>query len=194
MRTPLALVVALMAAAPACSNTPEPEAVVSKPIPSGILGPGDVFEVRVYGEPELSGVHRVAPDNTIDIPLVGRVEVNRMTGAQLNEVLIVELARYVRNPQISIFVKEFNSQKVFVFGEVQRAGTFKFEEGMNIVQAITLAGGFAKLADKNGTYVTRLVDGREKKIEVAVEDIGEGEVSNLLLEPGDIVYVPEALF
>jgi protein involved in polysaccharide export with SLBB domain len=91
-------------------------------------------------------------------------------------------------------VKEYNSKKVFVFGEVQKPGTFVFEEGMTIVQAVTLAGGFTKSASQNSTSVTRRVNGQEVKVKVSVQDIALGKASNFALEPGDIVYVPESLF
>jgi protein involved in polysaccharide export with SLBB domain len=91
-------------------------------------------------------------------------------------------------------VREYNSKKVFVFGEVQKPGTFPFEGDMSIVQVITLAGGFTKQAARNNTNVTRIVDGQEQKIRVPVEDIGVGRERNFLLRPGDIVFVPESFF
>jgi polysaccharide export outer membrane protein len=95
---------------------------------------------------------------------------------------------------VSVLIREYNSKKVFVFGEVQKPGTFPFEDNMSIVQAITLAGGFTKQASKNSASVTRLVNGHEEKIRVPVEDIGTGRERNFLLEPGDIVFVPESFF
>jgi polysaccharide export outer membrane protein len=92
---------------------------------------------------------------------------------------------------VTVFVKESNSKKIFVLGEVQKPGTFPFENSMTVVQAITLAGGFKDLADKNRTVVTRVVDGTEKKFVVPVEAIGLGREQNVLLQPGDIVFVPE---
>ena len=101
---------------------------------------------------------------------------------------------FLRNPQVSVLVKEYNSKKVFVFGEVQKPGTFLFEDGMSVVQAITLAGGFTRNASQNSTSVTRHVAGEEVKVKVNVQDIALGKAPNVLLEPGDIVYVPESLF
>ena len=101
---------------------------------------------------------------------------------------------YFRRPQVSVLVKEYNSKKVFVFGEVQKPGTFPFEENMSVVQAVTLAGGFTKTAAKNNTNVTRLVDGQEQKLRVPVEEIAIGQTRNFLLQPGDIVFVPESFF
>ena len=102
--------------------------------------------------------------------------------------------KYMRDPQVSVLVKEYNSKKVFVFGEVQKPGTFPYQDGMSVVQAVTLAGGFTKTAAQNSTSVTRHVGGSETKIKVSVQDIALGKVANFTLEPGDIVYVPESLF
>jgi polysaccharide export outer membrane protein len=93
-----------------------------------------------------------------------------------------------------VLVKEYNSKKIFVFGEVQKPGTFPYQDGMSVVQAVTLAGGFTKTASQNSTSVTRHVGGTETKIKVSVQDIALGKAANLTLEPGDIVYVPESLF
>ena len=159
------------------------------------LGAGDVFEVRVYGEPELSGVYRVGPQGDIVFPLCRRISVGGLTANATAEKLRGCLADgFIRNPQVSVLVKEYNSKKVFVFGEVQKPGTFPYEDGMTIVQAVTLAGGFTKTASQNNTSVTRLVEGQEMKVKVAVQDIALGKAPNFKLDPGDIVYVPESFF
>ncbi len=159
------------------------------------LGPGDVFEVRVYGEPELSGVYRVGPQGDIVFPLCRRVEVGGLSSNAAAERLRACLADgFIRNPQVSVIVKEYNSKKIFVFGEVQKPGTFVYEDGMTVVQAVTLAGGFTKTASQNNTSVTRLVEGQEVKLKVAVKDIALGKMSNFVLKPGDIVFVPESMF
>src|SRR5687767_9377122 len=102
----------------ACASADPPEVAASVRVQQGVLGPGDVFEVRVYNEPELSGLYRVASDGTIDVPLVGRVSVDKMTAGDVSLRLAEELRRFVRDPQVSLFVKEFNSQKIYVFGQV----------------------------------------------------------------------------
>jgi polysaccharide export outer membrane protein len=159
------------------------------------LGAGDVIEVRVYGEPELSGVYQVGQDGDVTFPLCQRVAVGGLSAngaaAKLRECLS---SGFMRDPQVSVLVKEYNSKKVFVFGEVQKPGTFVYEEGMSIVQAVTVAGGFTKTAARNSTSVTRRVRGQEVKVKVSVQDIALGKAPNFRLEPGDIVYVPESLF
>ena len=158
------------------------------------LGSGDVFEVRVYGEEELTGIYRVSSDGTISFPLVGSLPVDGQSPQEVSDLLKERLAQFIHNPHVTVFVKEYNSKKVYVLGRVKAPGTFPFEVGMSIIQAITLSGGFDALANENGTYVTRIVDGREVRKEVPVKDIGEGQAPNFVLEPGDIVYVPESIF
>ena len=165
------------------------------PVAATTLGPGDVFEVRVFQEPDLSGIFRLAGDGSINFPLCGQLHLAGLSSTLATEQLTKCLSNgYLRSPQVSIFVREYNSKKIFVFGEVQKPGTFQYEDGMNIVQAITLAGGFAQRAAKNSTSVTRLLDGTERRVKVAVEDIGLGRAENFGLRPGDIIFVPESLF
>jgi protein involved in polysaccharide export with SLBB domain len=159
------------------------------------LGAGDVIEVRVYQEPELSGVYQVGPEGDVIFPLCKRVVVGGLSPNAAAERIRACLADgFMRDPQVSLLVKEYNSKKVFVFGDVQKPGTFTFEDGMSIVQAVTLAGGFTKTAAQNSTSVTRRVQGQELKVKVNVQDIALGKAPNFTLEPGDIVFVPESLF
>ncbi|HEU4384354.1 MAG TPA: polysaccharide biosynthesis/export family protein [Anaeromyxobacteraceae bacterium] len=178
-----------------CAGAPPPPSKAPEPRVASTLGPGDVFEVRVYQEPELSGAYRVGPQGDIVFPLCQRVAVAGLTANAVAERLQKCLGEgFIRKAHVSVIVKEFNSQKIFVFGEVQKPGTFVYEDGMTIIQAVTVAGGFAKGAAQNSTSVTRLVDGQEQKIKVPVQDIALGKAQNFPLKPGDIVYVPESLF
>jgi polysaccharide export outer membrane protein len=192
--------VALLALASACAPrpaqpTPAPRAPSAAELAAATLGPGDLFEVRVFQEPELSGIFQVGPQGDIIFPLCQKVVVGGLTPNGAAERLRACLAGgYMRNPQVSVLVKEYNSKKVFVFGEVQKPGTFPYEEGMSIVQALTIAGGFTKTAAQNSTSVTRIVNGQEMKVKVNVQDIALGKAPNYRLEPGDIVFVPESLF
>lgn len=177
-------------------RTAREEAVASVPaIPAQTLGPNDVFEVRVVGEQELTGAYRVSSEGAITFPFCGRVGVAGLTATQVSGLLTTCLADgYLKNPQVTVFIKEANSKKVFVLGEVQKPGTFAFEDNMSVIQAITLAGGFTKLAARNSVLVTRTVDGKEQRVKLAVDDIGTGKRENFHLQPGDIVFVAESFF
>jgi polysaccharide export outer membrane protein len=176
-------------------SRPPPSLVEEASVLASTLGPGDVFEVRVYQEPELSGVYQVGTQGDVMFPLCKLVVVAGLTPNGAAEKLRACLSDgFMRDPQVSVLVKEYNSKKVFVFGEVQKPGTFVCEDGMSVVQAVTLAGGFTKSAARNSTSVTRRVNGQEVKVKVNVQDIALGKAPNFTLEPGDIVYVPESLF
>ncbi|HEX8700602.1 MAG TPA: polysaccharide biosynthesis/export family protein [Myxococcaceae bacterium] len=202
MRVSVLLLLAVLLVVSACrSAAPVPDL----PLPSAdeasatastsnTLGPGDLVEVRVFQEPDHSGIWRLSPEGTIDYPLCGKVTLEGRTTSTAADSLRECLTRYLRRPQVSVLIREYNSKKIFVFGEVQKPGTFPHEGEMTIIQAITLAGGFTKLAAKNSTNVTRIVEGQERKIRVPVEDIGVGREKNFLLQPGDIVFVPESFF
>ncbi len=158
------------------------------------LGPGDVFQVTVYNEEELSGTYRVSPEGSIHFPLINEVKVEGMTPNEIEARIRDRLQDgFIREPSVSIFVKEYNSKKVFVLGEVVRPGTFPFSAGMNIVEAVTLAGGFKDSASSNNVVVTRKTADGEQRIAVPVEKITEGLATNLALTPGDIIYVPDSL-
>lgn len=157
------------------------------------LAASDVLEVRVYQETDISGVYRVSPSGEVDFPLCGKVAIGGMTASEAAEAFTRCLKNgFVRRPQVSVMVKEFNSKKVFVFGEVAKPGAYTFEEGMTIIHAVSSAGGFSKAASKNSVNVTRALDGKEIKVPVRVEDIVTGKEKNFGLQPGDIIFVPES--
>lgn len=160
------------------------------------LGVDDVFEVRVFGEAELSGSYRVGQDGTIDFPLIGEVSV---LGAEPRAVAALVATRLreggvLVSPQVSVFVQEYNSKRFSVLGAVGTPGNFEMRSGMTVVQAIGLAGGFSNLANRDGTYVTRQVNGRAQRFSVPVDRITSGQEEDFPLQAQDIVYVPERIF
>jgi polysaccharide export outer membrane protein len=159
------------------------------------LGPGDVFDVRVYDEPQLSGIYRVAADGSIAFPLIGTLAVDGETPPAVGKLIQAKLAQgYLRSPQVTIFLREQNSKKVSVLGQVAKPGTFTYTDNMTVIEAVALAGGFTPIAAKNDTVVTRSERGQKVRLQVKVEAISEGQERNFCLRPGDIVFVPERLF
>jgi polysaccharide export outer membrane protein len=195
----LILLSAVTALVAACPQT-QPNDYISIPVDTAklrdtiTLGPGDVFEARVYDEKDLSGLFRVSSEGTIHFPLLGEVSVLNKTASEI-ATLLQDLLRdgYLREPFVTVTIKEYNSKKIFVLGQITKPGTFPFEGEMNVIQAITLAGGFTQSARKNAVIVTRVEGGEEKRIRIPVEKISEGLSPNFTLRPGDIVFVPEAV-
>jgi polysaccharide export outer membrane protein len=168
--------------------------LVESEVDATALGPGDVFEVRVFREKELSGTFQVAPDGTVDFPLIGSIRVDGLNSSEVSARIRDGLANgYLREPFVTVTVTEFQSKRVYVLGQVAKPGTFRYEEGMTVIQAVTLAGGFTKTARPNSVVVTRNQGGKEVRIEVPVADISRGTARNLALRPGDIVFVPESI-
>ena len=160
------------------------------------LGAGDVFTVRVYGEEELSGNHQVAPDGTIDFPLLGSIEVGGMEPPAVANELEHQLKvrNLLRDPHVSVYVEQYASKRISVVGAVADPGTFPLEPGMTVVQAISMAGGFSSLADRDGTVVTRRVGDETIRYRVPVAKVTSGQAKDIEVAAGDIIFVPERLF
>lgn len=165
------------------------------------LGPGDVIEVRVFQQDDMTAPYTVSSSGTITFPLIGQVSASDKTPAQLETEIRDRLADgYLKNPQVSVLVKQSNSRKIDVFGQVRRPGSLPFRDGMTITEAISSAGGFTGMAKRNSVRVTRPyedagdADQREEKFILPVENIGKGSAPNFYLRPGDVIYVPERLF
>ena len=187
----------LAVAASACSKRGVQVTEVPPPATDDTtLGPGDVFTVRVYGEDMMSGSHQVAPDGTINFPLLGAVQVSGLEPTEVAEKIQTELRErdLLRNPHVSVYVEEYASKRVSVMGAVANPGTFPLEPGMTVVQAISMAGGFSSLADRDGTVVTRRIEGEIVRYRVPVARVTKGQAKDIAVAAGDIIFVPERLF
>lgn len=180
----------------ACASGPPPSAMPVTTAKNSTLGPGDTFEVNVYGEEDLSGKHRVAEDGSISFPLVGRVEVAGKGPAEIATAIQSALRdqKLLRNPHVSVFLLEQTSAQVSVVGAVSKPGSYPLTRFMTVVQAIGAAGGLTPLASGDSTIVTRKANGELKRFKVPVDAIAEGRVNDFPIEAGDIVFVPERIF
>lgn len=187
---------AVLGAASGCGGSHATTTLPSVPAKISNLGPGDTFEVNVYGEEDLSGKHRVAEDGSINFPLVGRLEVAGRGPAEIAEAIRAALQdrKLLRDPHVSVFLLEQTSAQISVMGAVAKPGSYQLTRGMTIVQAISLAGGLTPIARGNDTIVTRKMDGQLQRFKVPVESISEGRANDFPLEAGDIVFVPERIF
>ncbi len=158
-----------------------------------------MFDVRVFNEETLSATYRVAQDGTIDFPLVGQLNV---AGARAGGGGAPSLSRtsYSRqllrgDPQVSVFVQEYFSKRVSVVGAVATPGNFPVSSGLTLVQVISLAGGFSDMADRNGTTLSRRVDGELQRFPRARgrDHVGPRQTCPCSV-PGDIINVPRRVF
>lgn len=161
----------------------------------GELGAGDKFDLSVYGEPGLSGEFTVSSEGTINYPFLGRLSVEGKTCAELEDELIKGLGDgYLKRPNVRCSITEYNSKRIFIFGEVGSPGSFPYRSNITIIEAMALAGGFAERADSNRTKLSRVIRGTEIQVQVPVQEIVEGRSQNIKLLPGDIVYVPRLAY
>lgn len=187
----------LVEGAAACASSGAPPVVVAPDrSPDSALGPGDTFEVNVYGEKELSGKYRVGEDGTINFPFVGHIPAAGKGPAAIADAIQTALAdkHILRDPHVSVFLLEQTSKQVSVMGAVAKPGAYPLASGMTIVQALSIAGGLSALASGDNTIVTRNVRGQLQRFKVQVESITEGHVADFRLQDGDIVFVPERVF
>ena len=158
------------------------------------LGPGDAIALRVYGQPDYSFDRVVvSPVGRIYHPLLGDVEVARLTVDEVKERLNSGLSQYLINPKVSVSLVEANSAKVGVLGEVTRPGIVVLSRPMAILDAVSEAGGFTTFGSKSNVILIRpLADGRMVKREINVKRILDAQArpeDNVSLLAGDVIVV-----
>jgi protein involved in polysaccharide export with SLBB domain len=159
------------------------------------IGLDDTFDVRVYGEPELTGTYRVATDGSVDFPLAGRLVVAGLMPGEVQQLVVKKLKEgYLKDPQVTVTIKDRNSQKISVLGQVARPGQVPYYPHMTIVDAIASAGGFTGIAAKNSVSLRRDVSGKTQTRVFPVADISEGRSPNVTVLPGDVLVVDERVF
>lgn len=167
------------------------------PTPSTIVGPGDVFEVSVLGEKDLPKEYRIQPDGSVDFPYVDRLQVAGLEPQQIEELIKSQLVekKILTAPQVTLVVKQYNSKKISVIGAVQKPGSIPWTDGIKLVEAISLSGGFTSLADADHVVLTRNVSrGKTVTAIVSVDDITDGKQSDPLLQAGDTIKVDQRVF
>jgi protein involved in polysaccharide export with SLBB domain len=163
--------------------------------PEDRIGVDDTFDVRVYGETDLSGTFRVATDGTVDYPLAGRLQIAGLRTGEIQQLLVSKLKdKYLKDPQVIVTIKDRNSQKISVLGQVSKPGQVAYYPNMTIVDAIASAGGFTGIAAKNSVNLRREVAGKIEIHVYPVADISEGRSPNVTVFPGDVLVVDERVF
>ena len=156
------------------------------------IGPEDVLLISVFREDDLKKEVRVASNGKISFPLLGQFVVSNLTISQLENKIVSGLKKYIKSPQVSISIKEYSN--VAVTGEVKKPGVYPLSGTLSIVEAVSIAWGFTKIAAKNKVLIISR-DGMKKRIIQMNKIKNELEKKkDLFLERGDVVYVPESFF
>lgn len=156
------------------------------------IGPGDVLQLFVWKEPELTRELTVRLDGRISVPLLGDVEANGRTPAQLAGELSKRFTRFLEAPQVTLGVAQANSTRFYVLGQVNKPGDFPLSGRTTVLQGLALAGGFKEFAKTDGIVIIRREKGNETAITFNYKRLESGrDVSqNVALRPGDTILVP----
>jgi polysaccharide export outer membrane protein len=156
-----------------------------------VLGVEDKLTISVWKEPDLTKTVSVRPDGKITFPLVGDVQAAGRAPRQLTEDLTKLLGRFIKEPVVTVVVEEINNFKVFVLGEVSLQGALNLRRRTRLLEAIALAGGVSKFADKSDVLLLRFEDGKETRTRIDYRKVVSGEKSelNVFLKPGDTIIV-----
>lgn len=149
------------------------------------LGPGDKLAIRVFGQQDLSGDFEISPTGQLSMPLLGQVEAANQTLADVQRTIVSKLAdKYLVNPQVAIQV--VNYRPFYILGQVNKPGAYPYQAGLNVRQAVAIAGGFTRRAREDAVNIIRNGgDGKEQQVEVPV---------NAAVLPGDSIDVGRRLF
>src|SRR5260221_2700469 len=143
--------------------------------PAYTIGPEDVLDISVWKEPDVSRVVPVRPDGRISLPLINDVQAAGLSPQQLAGSVAERLKKFLNKPQVTVIVTAINSQRVFVVGEVLRAGAFPLLPGMTVLQALASAGGFTTFADVKKIHVMRVRDGKQVQLAFSYREVLRGE-------------------
>lgn len=154
------------------------------------IGPNDLLDISVFGVDTLSRTVRVNSLGMIGLPLIGSVHAGGKTVSELEREIATSLGKsYVQNPQVTVFVKEFTSQRVTVEGSVVGAGIFPLTGKTTLLQAIALAKGVDNLADSSSVVIFRVIDGKKMAAVFDLDRIEHGKMEDPVIYGDDIVVV-----
>jgi polysaccharide biosynthesis/export protein len=169
------------------------------PVPAGVtpptgytIGPDDQLSIVYWREKDLSADVVVRPDGLISLPLLNDVQASGLTPEQLRVAITAGAAKFVEEPTVAVVVKAINSRKVFITGQVGKAGYYPLAGPTTVLHLIATAGGVAEYADKGKISIVRKENGKDVSYRFNYEDVMKGKnlSQNIELKPGDTVIVP----
>ncbi len=156
------------------------------------IGPEDVLHISVWKEEDLDREVLVRPDGGISFPLAGDLQVSGRTPIEVQDEIRSRLQRYVPDAEVTVSIEKVSGYTIFVLGEVEEPGQFTLGRYVDVVQALTLSGGFTPYANKRGIQILRRQDGREVTYKFDFRSVSRGRNldQNIILQSGDVVLVP----
>jgi len=162
-------------------------------IPPGyVIGADDVLSIVYWKDKDMSADAQVRPDGRIALPLINEVQAAGLTPEQLRKAITEESKRYMEDASITVVVREINSRRAFITGEVNKPGPYPLTRPTSVLQLISLAGGLREYADSKKIVIMRTVNGKPTSLKFNYKDVVRGKnlTQNIELKPGDTVVVP----
>ena len=158
------------------------------------IGPEDVLGILFWHDTEMSGDVTVRPDGMITLPLVRDIKAAGLTPRQLADRIQEAVHDYITDASVTVVVRQMNSRKVFITGEVAKPGAYTLaSSAMTVMQLIAVAGGLTEWAEPKAISVMRVEDGKTRTFPFDYREVAKGKTpeQNIVLRPGDTVVVPE---
>jgi polysaccharide export outer membrane protein len=155
--------------------------------------PGDILAISVWKEPDLNDkAVLVRPDGMFSFPLVGQVDARNKSVADLQQLVTERLAKYISEPVVTISVQEIRGNKVYVIGQVNKPGEFIVNPRVDVMQALSMAGGTTAFAALNSIIILRRAGTQQTALPFRYPDVVKGKdlAQNIELQSGDVVVVP----
>ena len=155
------------------------------------IGPEDLIEIQVFGVDQLTRTVRVNARGTISLPLVGNLELGGLTAQQAEALIVARLAEsFLQDPQVSLFIKEYTSQRVTIEGAVNKPGVYPLRGPTTLLQSLAVAGGQASLSDMTEVMLFRAdAAGKRETLVYDVDRIRSGEVADPTVVNDDLIVV-----
>jgi polysaccharide biosynthesis/export protein len=161
--------------------------------PEYVIGPQDVLGINFWRDADMTGDVTVRPDGRITLPLIGDLPAAGMTPEALKTAIHTAASKLIEDPTITVIVRQINSRKVFITGEVATPGAHVLTGPLTVMQLISLAGGLTEFAKKKDITVIRTeANGKQVVLPFNYSDVAKGKNlgQNVVLRPGDTVMVP----
>lgn len=154
------------------------------------LGPEDVIDVFVWKEPDLTCTVTVRPDGRISLPLTDQIEAAGKTAAQLQQEISEKLKQFISNPVVNVIVRQVNSLKISVLGEVKKPDVYRIKNRVTVLDAIAMAGGFTEFAKPTKVVILRNTPQGPQRYQVNIKQVvSDSKAAPVYLQPMDTVYV-----
>jgi polysaccharide export outer membrane protein len=196
--TAVAITVACTLALSGCATTktPPPTQVTN---PDYLIGPGDTVNIMVWRNPEVSMAVPVRPDGKITTPLVEDLPAAGKTSTDLARDIEKALAKFIQQPVVTVIVTNFVgnfSEQIRVVGQAAKPQALPYRRDMSLMDVMIAVGGVTEFAAGNRASLIRVVDGKQQKYNVRLDDlIKDGDISaNMPMRPGDVLVIPESFF